>query len=793
MAGGVLLSDTAHDLLKNRREIEVVSLGRYRLKNVGRPLELFGVCAEGIVVPDPRALEGKGEQFASLPGNLPDQVSPLMGRSADLASLVALVRDHRVVTISGPGGVGKTRLIVEVGHALAPEFMDGVAFATFADVTEATGFLPALAAALDVKESEERTLGDGIAALIGDRKALLLLDNLEQIVPAAPDVARLVDACPQLRIVTTSRTPLRITAEREYPLAPLAVPPASDLEPAESLSDYPAVALFIERAKAAKGTFALTSGNAAAVAAVCRRLDGLPLALELAAARLRMLSPEALLERLDRAPGVLVAGPRDRPERQQTLRATIDWSHALLTEAEQRLFRRMAIFVGGASFADVEAVCADPGESGLDDLESLIDKALVQLDRQSGRLRLLQTIGEYASERLDASGERDEVARRHARRYAQFAREIRDGIEGTDQIMSVERGIVEEGNLQAALDTLLTAARQGERASCEEGLQLCGDVWMYWHIRGKNLTAREYATSFIDADSSAAATLGRAGALITAGLGSWMVGQFERANEEWAEAYGIAADLVAGRELCIGAMCRALGLLGLDLEVGLQWARDGIDRSRALGFSWALGIASTVEGMLRAQGGDLETAHTRYAEALEIQERLGDREGAGMSLGGLAEVASARDDMAGALELYDRSLAAFEAIGDRGEEARILSETAWMHMRNDDPALARRYFFESVKAHDDIGSVRGVGLALVGLAATEAVEGRPRKAVQIAAAAEVYAQQDGIAVVYSDATPGRAFVEQARGWLAAEDVARATEIGRKLTIKQALDLARSPV
>ena len=301
VAGGVLLSDTAHDLLKNRREIEVVSLGRYRLKNVGRPLELFGVCAEGIVVPDPRALEGKGERFASLPGNLPDQVSPLMGRSADLASLVALVRDHRVVTISGPGGVGKTRLIVEVGHALAPEFMDGVAFATFADVTEAAGFLPALAAALDVKESEERTLGDGIAALIGDRKALLLLDNLEQIVPAAPDVARLVDACPQLRIVTTSRTPLRITAEREYPLAPLAVPPASDLEPAESLSDYPAVALFIERAKAAKGTFALTSGNAAAVAAVCRRLDGLPLALELAAARLRMLSPDALLERLDRA------------------------------------------------------------------------------------------------------------------------------------------------------------------------------------------------------------------------------------------------------------------------------------------------------------------------------------------------------------------------------------------------------------------------------------------------------------------------------------------------------------
>ncbi len=789
--GGVMLSDSAYDQIKNRNDIGVVRLGRFRLKNVGRPFELYAVSADGVVVPDPAALEGKGERFASLPSNLPDPVAPLVGRTADLASLVELVREHRVVTISGPGGVGKTRIVVQLGRLLAPEFLDGVAFIALADVTEPADFLPTLADALDVKEAEGRTLGDGVVSLIGDKKALLLLDNLEQVVSAASEVAGLIESCPGLRIVTTSRAPLRIAAEREYPLAPLALPPSSDPDSTESLMEYPAVALFVERARTTRGSFELTPANAGAIAAVCRRLDGLPLALELAAARLRLLSPEALLERLDHALQVLTSGPRDIPERQQTLRATIDWSHSLLTESEQRLFRRMAVFAGGCSFADLEAVCADPGERSLDELESLVDKALVQADGQGDRLRMLQTIGEYARERLEAAGETGEVALRHARRYAELAREIRDGIEGTDQIGSVERGIAEEGNLQAALDTLLAAAKDGDSGACEAGLQLCGDLWMYWHIRGKNLTAREYAASFLDADTGGP-TVGRAGALLTAGLASWTLGQFERANAEWAEAYRIAAELEADRELCIGAWCRGLGLLGFDLEAGLRWTRESIERSRALGFTWSQGFASTFDGILHAVAGDLDTAQTRYLEGLEIQQRLGDEEGAGLSLGGLAQLAAGRGDLAGALDHYRQSLAAFEAIGDRAEEARILSEMAWAHLRHEEPALARRYFLDSVQAYTDVASVRGVGLSLIGLAATEAVEHRPEKAVQIAAAAEVYAHQEGIVNVYSDETPGREFVDQARAALSADDASRAMEMGRKLTIREALDLARIP-
>jgi predicted ATPase len=770
--GGVMLSDAAYDQIRNRSDVAVVALGRFRLKHVGRPFELYAVSADGIVVPDPGALEGKGERLASLPSNLPDPATGLVGRADDLAALFKLAREHRVVTITGPGGVGKTRIVSELGRRLAPEFLDGVAFVPMADITEAEDFLPALAETLDVKEAEERTLGEGIIALIGNRKALLLLDNLEQIVTAAPEIARIVERCPELRIVTTSRTPLRIDAEREYPLAPLEIDSA--------------VVLFVERA----GTAAESPDSEATVAAICQRLDGLPLALELAAARLRLLSPDALLERLDHALDVLTSGRRDAHERQQTLRATIDWSHSLLSEQEQRLFRRMAVFAGGCTLADVEAVCADPGATCLDELESLVDKALVQVDGRSGRLRMLQTIGEFAAERLDLAGEAGEIAGRHARRYAEVAREVRDAIEGPDQIGSVERGIAEEGNLQAALETLLAGARGGDAAACEGGMQLCGDLWMYWHIRGKNVSAREYAEAFLAASQGLPPSVGRSGALINVGLASWMTGQIERANEEWGEAYRIAEEVGAGRELCLAALCQGLGLLGVDTEGALEWTARGIEQSRGREFEWALGFALSFNGIAHALSGEVDVAEARYLEALQIQQRLGDCEGIGTSFSGLAQLAAGRGESTAALDLYRQALAAFEAVGDRGEVARILSEMAWACLDSGEVALARRYFFDSVQAHTDVASVRGVGLSLLGLAAAEAVEHRPERAVQIAAAAEVYAQEEGIVVVYSDDTPGRELVEQARAALPADEVARATETGRNLPIEEALDLAR---
>ena len=738
--GGVMMSDSAYDQIRNRSDVSAVSLGRFRLKNVGRPFELYAVTGDGLMVPEPAALEGKGERFAGFPNNLPEAGSRLHGRAADLERLVDLTRGHRVVTITGPGGIGKTTVLLELGRMLAPDLLDGVAFVPLAEIRDPAGVLPALAAALDVKEAEDRTLGEGLVTLIGERQALLLLDNMEQVVAAAPDVASLVERCPSLRVVITSRTPLRIAAEQEYSLAPLSVPPASEIRSAESLLAFPSVALFVERARKTNGSFELTAENGEAVAAACRRLDGLPLALELAAARLRLLTPEALLERLGRILDVLTSGQRDAPERHQTLRATIAWSHSLLSEPEQRLFRRMAVFVGGGTVADVEAICASAGASCLDELESLLDNALVQLDGQRDRLGTLQTIGEFAREQLGAAGEAGPIALRHARRYVERAREIRDGIEGTEQVRSVESGIAEEGNLQAALETLLESARSGDAAATELGMQACGDLWMYWHVRGKNVTAGQYATAFLAADTRATPTSGRAGALITAGLASWMLGQYKQSLDECAQAHRIATEIGAQREICVAGLMQALALIFLDPPSGLRWAEDSIKASRAVGFTWAEAFASSFAGLLHAVLANPDAAHARYSAALEIQRRLGDWEGAGVSLGGLAELASGRGDTKQAVELYRQALAAFEAVGDRAEEARILSELAWTYLADGEPERARETFHESVQAHVDLASVRGVGLSLIGLAATEVTERRPANALRIAAAAEVYAR-----------------------------------------------------
>jgi predicted ATPase/class 3 adenylate cyclase len=767
--GAIFLSDSAYEQVKNQTDLEVASLGSFRLKNVDRPLDLYAIGGAGLVVPDRAVLEGKGEVVVAIRASLPQPGTALVGRDRELAELAELVRLHRAVTITGPGGVGKTRLLTELGHLLLPEFADGAAFIRFADVSEASDFLPALGAALDVKESEERSIAEGIVALVAEREVLLLLDNLEQIVAAAPDVAELLARCPALRVVTTSRTPLRIAGERLYPLQPL---------PSDA-----AAALFTARAQAVSPDFH-AAAHADAVSEICRRLDGLPLALELAAARVRLLGAEGMRDRLDRALELLTAGARDSHQRQQTLRATIDWSYSLLDDSERRVFRRLAVFAGGCTLADAEAVA---GTGTLDELESLVDAALLQAN---GRLRMLQTIADFAREQLENSGEAVEVAARHARRYALVAREIRDGIEGMEQLAAVERGIREEENLETALDALLASASAGDDDALEFGLQMSGDLWMYWHIRGKNLTARDYAAAFLQ-HGDRARTVGRAGALITAGLGSWMSGELERSDVEWAEAQGIAAEVGAERELCVAAFARALALMMLDPPNGLASARESCERGRKLGYAWGEAIGATVQGMLEAITGEEAAAAASFSHALHIQQRLGDREGAGMSLGGLASLAAHRGDVTEALELYRQSLAAFEDCGDRAEEARILSEMAWTHLANDETARARRYFFESVRASTDIASVRGVGLSLVGLAAAEAVDGQAERAVRIAAAAEVLAQEEGIVVVYSDETPGRELVEQARATLSADELARATESGRRLTVEEALKLAQT--
>lgn len=780
--GAVMISDSVEDQVKNQTSIELIDLGTFRLKNVGRPFSIFAVDADGVAVPPSTALHGKGSQLASLPANLPDPASVLVGRENDLDALADLVRTHRVVTITGPGGIGKTSTAIEVCRRLTSNFPDGTAFIAMADVTTVEDFIPAIAAMLDVKETEGRSLNDGIAALIGDKTALLCVDNLEQVIDAAPALADLIAACPHIRMVVTSRSPLRIAGESEYRLDPLGLPAHQDETELGELAKYPAIELFVDRARAVNPNFELTVDNAQAVTEVCRRLDGLPLAIELAAARIRILTPQTLLGRLEHALDVLTGGRRDVPDRHKTLRATINWSHSLLGESERRLLSRMAVFASGATIDDIEAVCSEEMSDAMVELEALVENALVSV--AADRFSLLQTVREFAAEQLDESGERDEVTNRFADHYATLAEQLGAGVEGTDQLAWMERGISEESNIHAALDHLSSLAIAGDRDAGERAMIANGDLWIYWHIRGKHVTARDRSLRLLEASTER--TRGRARALNTAGISCLTLGQNEESIAYLSEAHAIAGELGDTHTQHAAAISMTVVNMFTDLEASMSWIDRAVSQLRDLNHPFLLSLALSFDGVCHAIAGEADAATSRLKEALAIQQQRGDNEGAGISLAGLAALANAQGQTETALDLYGQSLAAYEMVGDRAEEARVLDEMAWAYMTNGDHETARTTFLHSAQAYDDIGSVRGSAISLIGLAAVKTIDGRHRDALTIAYAAERFSEEEGVVNVYSEDNPGRQYLDRATAELSPSEVEGARADGQALSLRGAV-------
>jgi predicted ATPase/class 3 adenylate cyclase len=417
--GQVLLSRATQELVRDSLPAGAFlrDLGEHRLRDLTRPEHIFQLTAPELPseFPPLRTLELRLH-------NLPLQPTPLIGREKEVHEVTERLRrsEVRLLTLTGPGGTGKTRLALQAAAELVEEFEDGVFFVNLAPLTDPELVPSSIAQVLGVRETGGRSLPERLHEHLRERRMLLVLDNFEQVVEAAPVVTALLAAAPRLKVLVTSRTALHLRGEKGYVVPPLSLPDPKQLPPLERLGQYEAVRLFIERALDVRGDFAVTDENAPAVAEICHRLDGLPLAIELAAARIRILSPEALLRRLENRLKLLTGGARDLPERQRTLQATIGWSHDLLSEAEKVLFRRLPVFTGGRTLEAIETVCDAEGELGLDVLEgvtSLVDKSLLRQEEGIGgepRLVMLETIHEYAREKLEESGEGQEIRRRHA-------------------------------------------------------------------------------------------------------------------------------------------------------------------------------------------------------------------------------------------------------------------------------------------------------------------------------------------------------------------------------------------
>jgi len=671
--GQVLLSGSTRALVESALPLDVVlrDLGQHRLKDLQTAENLTQLVIPGLrdAFPALRTLDAS-------PTNLVAPETALIGRDREVAELAGLIGNARLVTLTGPGGIGKTRLALEVGGHAIGRFRDGVFFVTLETFTELTNVAVAIGQAIAARPAGRREPEEALVDQLAERELLLILDNLEQLNGAGQFVARLLARAPRLRIIATSRIRLHLSGEQEYPVSPLALPDAQRAQALEVIGRVPAVALFVERARRVRPDFELTDDNVAAVAAICRRLDGLALAIELAAARVKLLSPAMMLARLDEALPMLSGGSLDLPARQRTLRGAIDWSCRLLAADEQTVFRRLAVFSGGWTLEAAERVAAPPGELGLDALDGLgvlIDQSLVRqaADGRSGeaRFEMLQLIREYGAGLLHASDEAGMIGSRHVNWVLGLFEAAAPVLESGADEGWLDRLSAEHDNLRAGLRWC------EEQDEVQIGLRLATAAWRFWQQRGHTREGRGWSDRLLTAaDGAADLDPGVLAAARTAagGLAYW---QNDLGDAERQYAAALALDRASERADRLGDDLYNLGFVSMaigDLDAARQRFAESADLFAAAGNKQRLGDTTQVQGALEMRAGNFELARDWILQARRIQLEFGNQRRA-MDAAMVLSYASFRlGDAVGAGNALRLAAGEIRAMGDAGRWSLVL-------------------------------------------------------------------------------------------------------------------------
>lgn len=740
--GQVLLTSVTRVLLGDAlpEGVSVRDLGEHRLKDISQPERIYQL----VIDRPPEAFPPLKTMGAPL-RNFPTQLTSFVGRERELGRIEELLKGTRLLTLVGPGGTGKSRLAIELGSRTAEKFADGAVFVPLASLRDAGLVLSTIARTLLVHEAASRPIFDSLVAELQDAHRLLVLDNFEQVIDAASAVAELVAACGHLSVLVTSRSALRVSGERELAVEPLSAPDPSSLPPLEQLAEFEAVALFMDRARAVRPDLTLDPTNAAAIASICARLDGLPLAIELAAARIRALSPQELAARLDQRLG-LTSGARDAPARHRTLRDTIAWSYELLQPTEQLVFRRLAACAGGCSTPAAEAVCAIPSLALVDVLDSLVGQSLLRRSELDGATRfgMLQTVREFAEEQLHASGEADAIHAAHADHFLRLVAVTERQLETADAITAIHSLEQERENVRAALAWYI------ERNDFERAAGMASAIGLFWWIRGYAAEGRSWIDRILAMPGSSARTAARVRVLRTGGMIAFPLKDVA-AGRRWLEE---AVPL--GRELHEdGLVADALHWLG-DLTV--------VDRGPAEG----LALFHEAKELAHASGRIFTFDATRIHLAMN------------------ARIAG---DLAGARAMAEEVLTEARASGRVWATSQGHAVLGQVSLGEGDPRRAGEHYREAIVLLGALGDRFALLFTLLSFATATAEQGASERAIRIWAAAEAQAARAGIGLpdwVFKMIGPS---LDTARMSLAPEVAQAAATAGREMSIESAIAYA----